>query len=516
MGSPPGNIRLREYAGASAIILVATALCLLLRARLATIDVALLLLVGVVLAAARYPRGPVLLAIALAIALFDFLFVPPYNTFSVLDPGYFLTFGVMLLVALTLTRLTARIREQGEAAAEREQHTAALYAMDRELASAADTPGLLRIAERHLAHAVPGEVRILLQDDIQGRDGRAAWPTGGMFDSAAARVAASWAYELREPAGWSMPRGGEADALFAPLKRHDGLLGMVAIRPQNPERRLSEAERDTVLGLVDLTGVGLERRLLAEQSEHARSEVEAEKLRTALLSSLSHDLRTPLASIEGAASSLLESPGTLGGENERELLESILEESRRMTRLVTNLLDMVRVETGTLAVRKSWQPLEEALGVALLRLEDRLRGHPVTTKLPSDLPLVPIDELLVEQVFLNLLENAARYTPPSTPIEISARPENGCLLVEVADRGPGVPAGEERAVFERFYRAGGTASTGAGAGAGLGLTICRGIVRAHGGEIWLEPRPGGGASFRFTLPLAGPPLDTVPAEAEES
>ena len=513
MGSTAGNTRMREYAGATAIVLVATALCLALRSRLAPIDIALLLLVGVVIVSARYPRGPALLATALSVAVFDFLFVPPYYRFSVHDTAYYLSFAVMLLVALTMSRLTSRIREQADVAQEREQRTAALYAMDRELAAATDTPGLLEVATRHLARAVPGEVRILLQAEIQGRDGRPAWPTGGMFDSAAARVAASWAYELKEPAGWSMPRGGEADALFAPLKSPHGLLGMVAIRPQDPDAALSDTERDTLLGLVELAGTGLERRLLADQNERARTEVEAEKLRTALLSSLSHDLRTPLASIEGAASSLLESPGKLGGENERELLESILDESRRMTRLVTNLLDMVRVETGTLAVRKSWQPLEEALGVALLRLEDRLRGHPVTARLPSDLPLVPIDELLVEQVFLNLLENAARYTQPSTPIEISARPENGCVLVEVADRGPGVPPGTEQAVFERFYRAGGTASTDAGAGAGLGLTICRGIVRAHGGEIWMEPRPGGGASVRFTLPLSGPPPGAVPTES---
>ena len=512
MRSTAGSTSLREYAGATAGVLVATALCLLLRSRLATVDVAMLLLVGVVVAAARYRLGPALLATALSIAVFDFLFVPPYNTFNVVEPRYFLTFGVMLVVALTLTRLTARIREQAEAAAEREQRTAALYAMDRELADAGALSGLLKTAEQHLALVVPGEVRILLAEEIRGRDGRPAWPTGGMFESAAARVAASWAWELEEPAGWGMPRGGEADALFAPLKRPGGLLGMVAIRPQDPDRTLSENARDTLLALVDLAAVGLERRTLAERGERARSEVEAEQLRTALLSSLSHDLRTPLASIEGAASSLLESPSKLGGENERELLESILEESRRMTRLVTNLLDMVRVETGTLAVHKSWQPLEEALGVALLRLEDRLHAHPVSARLPSDLPLVPIDELLVEQVFINLLENAARYTDPGTPIEISARPENSSVVVEVADRGPGVPPGEEEAVFERFYQANGTASTDAGAGSGLGLTICRGIIRAHGGKMWLEQRQGGGASVRFTLPLSGPPLDEVPAE----
>jgi two-component system sensor histidine kinase KdpD len=313
-----------------------------------------------------------------------------------------------------------------------------------------------------------------------------------------------------------MPRGGEAEALLAPLRGSSGPLGLAVLRPADPEGKLDDAQRETVVALVDLAAGALERRLLAERSERAKSEVEAERLRTALLSSLSHDLRTPLASIEGAASSLLDGAAVLPDEVRGELLESILEESRRMTRLVTNLLDMIRVETGTLAVRKSWQPLEEVLGVALLRLEERLRGHPVTTRLPSDLPLVPIDELLLEQVFLNLLENAARYTPPGTPIEISALPENGYVVVEVADRGPGVPPGQEEAVFGRFYRATAPASADAGAGSGLGLTICRGIVTAHGGKIWLEGRPGGGARVRFTLPLAGLPAESAASEAAEA
>jgi len=510
-----GTSRGREYAGAAGIVVVATALCLALRSRLATIDVAMLLLVGVVAAAARYQRGPALLASALSIAAFDFLFVPPYYTFNVHDTAYYLTFGVMLVVALTMSGLTARIRDQAEASEDRERRTAALYAMDRDLVGARDTRGLVATAVEHLGRAASGTATILLQEELRGPDGRPKWPEGGVFDSMEVRLAATWAYDRGEPAGWSMPRGGEAEALLAPLRTSSGRLGMVVIRPEDPERGLSDAQRDTVLALVELAAGALERRLLAESGERARAEVEAERLRTALLSSLSHDLRTPLASIEGAASSLLEEPGGLPLEIRRELLESILDESRRMTRLVTNLLDMIRVETGTLSVRKSWQPLEEALGVALLRLEERLRGHPVSTRLPSDLPLVPIDELLVEQVFLNLLENAARYTAPGTPIEVSAIPENGFVVVEVADRGPGIPAGEEEAVFGRFYRARGAQAADAGAGAGLGLTICRGIVTAHGGTIWMEGRPGGGARVRFTLPLVGPPVDAVPAEPEE-
>jgi two-component system sensor histidine kinase KdpD len=230
------------------------------------------------------------------------------------------------------------------------------------------------------------------------------------------------------------------------------------------------------------------------------------------LSSLSHDLRTPLGTIEGAASSLLHSADTLPDDTRQDLAETIVEESHRMGRLVANLLDMVRVETGNLAVQKEWQPLEEALGVALLRLEDRLRRHPVETRLPDDLPLVPIDGLLVEQLFINLLENAAKYTAPGTAITVSAWMDDSAVVVEVADCGPGVPPGAEEAVFRKFYRASSAEQSG---GAGLGLTICRGIVVAHGGRMWLEPRPVG-AAFRFTLPLDGPPMASLPVEPVES
>lgn len=183
-----------------------------------------------------------------------------------------------------------------------------------------------------------------------------------------------------------------------------------------------------------------------------------------------------------------------------------------MTRLVTNLLDMVRVETGTLAVQKSWLPLEEVIGVARLRLDERLERHPVEVRLPPELPLVPVDEVLMEQVVVNLLENAARHTPPGTPVTISSWSEDEHVVVEVADRGPGVAAGEEESVFGKFYRAApasgaegaGGSSQGAPAGAGLGLAICRGVVTAHGGRMWMEHRPGGGAAFRFTIPLDSP------------
>jgi two-component system sensor histidine kinase KdpD len=183
-----------------------------------------------------------------------------------------------------------------------------------------------------------------------------------------------------------------------------------------------------------------------------------------------------------------------------------------MTRLVSNLLNMIRVETGALAVQRSWQPLEEVLGVALLRVEERLKDRQVAVDLPPDLPLVPIDEILVEQVFINLLENAAKYTPTGTPIAVTASQAGPEVRVEVADRGPGVPPGAEEAVFRKFYRAAGAPGAVPLGGAGLGLTISRGIITAHGGRMWVEPRPGGGAAFRFTVPLSGPQIPAIPAE----
>jgi two-component system sensor histidine kinase KdpD len=271
------------------------------------------------------------------------------------------------------------------------------------------------------------------------------------------------------------------------------------------------AERRLLEALAAQAGAALERLALAEQSRRTAVEVEAERLRTALLSSLSHDMRTPLAAVEGAATTLLQDASALDDATRRELAATIVQESQRMSRLVANLLDMIRVETGALGVQKEWQLLSDVAGVALIRMDEQLRDHPVRTDFPASLPLVPVDEVLLEQVFVNLLENAARYTSPGTPIELGAE-ERGPqeVIAYVADRGPGIPAGEEERIFEKFHRAGSTV----GSGVGLGLTICRGIVTAHGGRMWAENRIGGGAVFRFTIPITGTP-PTIAIEAAE-
>jgi two-component system sensor histidine kinase KdpD len=248
------------------------------------------------------------------------------------------------------------------------------------------------------------------------------------------------------------------------------------------------------------TGMALERAFLVEEAQMALLKAETETLRNTLLSSVSHDLRTPLAAITGAATTLLQHDITLDQPSRQELVQTIFEEADHLNRIIRNVLDMIRLESGAMTLKKEWQSLEEIVGVVLNRLAEKLKDHPLETRLSPDLPLVPFDPLLLEQVLINLLENAVRYTPSGSPLELSARVKGGNLEVELADRGPGIGPGEEERIFEKFVRGNTT-----GGGIGLGLTICRAIITAHGGRIWAENREGGGAVFRFTLPIEGPP-----------
>jgi two-component system, OmpR family, sensor histidine kinase KdpD len=274
-----------------------------------------------------------------------------------------------------------------------------------------------------------------------------------------------------------------------------------------PYYTLAVADLRHIVTFVVMLTVALVITSLQKRALAAQREAEAEQLRNALLSSVSHDLRTPLAVVTGAASTLLEAD--IGEDDRKELTGSILSEADRLNRLVQNLLDMTRVESGKLEVKKQWLPLEEVVGSALVRAERLIGARDVTTKLPNEMTLVPLDSVLIEQVLLNLIDNAVKHTPPGAPIHIEARVREGAspnVEIEVADRGPGLSEEEAPKVFDKFHR--GAAKH---AGVGLGLTICRGIVMAHGGEIWATRREGGGASFHFTLPVEGEP----PTIAEE-
>jgi two-component system sensor histidine kinase KdpD len=264
--------------------------------------------------------------------------------------------------------------------------------------------------------------------------------------------------------------------------------------------------------LVNQVALAIERTRLSEEAERAHVRVETERMRNAILSSVSHDLRTPLATITGAASSLVEEQHELDPTARRELSRSIYREADRLDRLLKNLLDVMRIEAGAVQLSKEWHPVDEVVGAGLARLEGRLGDHTINAAFPPDLPLVFVDGVLLEQVVINLVENAVKYAPPGSTIDLSASTSNREVVIEVADRGPGIPPGEEALIFDKFYRA----KPAREGGVGLGLTICRGIIEAHGGRIWAENRRGGGAVFRFTIPLLErqPSVESEQAEAK--
>ena len=279
---------------------------------------------------------------------------------------------------------------------------------------------------------------------------------------------------------------------------------MLALLPLNPARLALPEQQRLLETFTSQIALALERVRLAAEAQSAQIQMETEQLRNALLSAISHDLRTPLAAIVGASSSLMQDDDKLDSHARHELSQAIYDGAIRMSGLANNLLDMARLEAGAVVLNRQWQPLEEVVGGALAGLATRMVNHPVTVKLPHDLPLVEIDSLLIERVFANLLENAVKYTPPGTHIEISAATSQNELVATVSDQGHGIPAGEEKRIFEKFHR---ISSEGSQGGAGLGLSICRSIVEAHGGRIWADNLPSGGAAFHFALPLSeSPPM----------
>jgi two-component system sensor histidine kinase KdpD len=465
-------------------------------------------LLGVVAVAARNGRGPTILASVLSVATFDFFFVPPYFSFVVSDTQYLVTFAVMLVVALVISGLTVRIRAQADAARHRERRTAALYAMSRELASTRGVDDLLAIAIRHIVDVFPAEVSVLLPD-ATGRVAARFVPAATLATDTTEQAVAQWVFEHRELAGRGTATLPGAAALHVPLLGSRGAVGVLGVKPADAHAFDSPEQLHLLETFANQTALAIERGALAEEAQASQVRMETERLRNSLLSSVSHDLRTPLATITGAATTILESGARLDQRTQQELLESVRDEADRLNRLVQNLLEMTRLESGALQLHKDWHPVEEVVGAALGRLSKSLGTRRVTVNIPPDLPLVKIDDVLIEQVFVNLLDNAVKYTPPDSPIRIIVTATDQSVTAEVADHGPGLPKGQEARVFEKFHRA----APDGKRGAGLGLAICRGIILAHGGRIWAHNLPEGGVAFLFTLPLTDAPPVSVPADA---
>jgi two-component system sensor histidine kinase KdpD len=311
---------------------------------------------------------------------------------------------------------------------------------------------------------------------------------------------ARWAFDHGQPAGHGTHTLSGSPVRFLPLVGTT-VGGVLGVGLGHREEALTPAQVQLLDTFTAQTAVALERARLAEQAAAARVAAETEQTRSALLSAVSHDLRTPLASIAGSAEALLESPGPLSEIDRRNLLETVRDEARRLARLVSDLLDLTRIESGALRAKREWVPLEEVIGASLDSLEREYDLRRVKVSLPDDLLWVQADPILLQDVLLNLIENALKYSPGSAEVEVTAHPagDDG-TVIEVADRGAGIPPDEQERIFERFYRA----EDGKRArGTGLGLTVARAIVEAHGGELWVEAREGGGSVFKVGLPQEG-------------
>ena len=500
------------YVEAVAVCLIATALSWGLFGRFEATNLVMLYLLGVLVVAYRLGRGPAIVASVLSVALFDFLFVPPYYSFAVSDTQYLFTFGVMLIVGLLISSLTTSIRLQARVAQHRQIRTEALYTMTRELSRAGSLDEVTTIAVRHVSTVFQAQAVVLLPT----ASGAIAHPKApgiyGSFHGADLGVA-RWVHANRVAAGLGTHTLPGADALYLPLAAAHQLVGVLAVLPSRQDRLMIPEQRHLVETFAGQIAAAIERVQLASERVNLARRAETESLRNSLLNAISHDLRTPLAVLVGASSSLAESADTLSEGARHELAATIHDEAQRMSVLVSNLLDMARLESGNAQIKRQWSSLEELIGSVLTRLGDPLSGHPVNVALPDDLPLINVDPVLIEQVLANLLENAAKYTPAGTSIDVSADATDNRVAVEIADRGPGIPAGEEARLFDKFYR---LKSESAQSGVGLGLAICKAIIVAHGGTIIAMNRPGGGALFRFELPAAEPPTVESETESESS
>lgn len=526
-----GAQRVRNAWGYGYALLASLLTALLATPLLPHIDLAnivMLFLLTVVLVAVLLGRGPAVLAAFVGVAAFDFFFVPPRFSFAISDFQYLLTFGVMLAVGLITGQLTAGARYQARIAARREERARALYEFARALSAVLQTEQIFEITRSTIQRTFHARATLLLPDDA----GHLSLPSEAQEAGGIDLGIAQWAFDRAQPAGIGTDTLPGSQFLYLPLIAPMRTRGILALQPASRRWLLVPEQRQQLDTFTALAAIALERVHYVEIAQDALIRMESERLRNSLLAALSHDLRTPLTALVGLSESLAMSMPSLSAP-QLELAEALKNETLRMSALVTNLLDMARIQSGEVKLNLQWQSIEELVGSALQLCRALLVQHRIRTRIASDLPLVRVDGVLMERVLCNLLENAAKYTPSGATIMISALARNGFMEVAVSDNGPGLAAGREEAIFEKFTRGERESAT---PGVGLGLAICRAIVEAHGGSIRAKSGvatgiaavsitesatdsghcQGSGASFIFTLPLGTPPAMPEFTEAKEA
>ena len=489
--------RIGPYLGSTALVAAAVAIGVALQHYISPNSISLAFLTAVLASAAWFGLFPSLYACFASVLAYNFFFLPPLYTFVIADPDNVVALFFFLAAALIASNLGARMRSQTLAARSRVRLTDSLYQFSRKLAGTADLDDLLWATAYQVAALLDVRVVLLLPQDGTVAV-RAGYPPEDSLDEADL-AAAKWSWQHDRAAGRGSDSLPGAKRLFMPLRTGRGPVAVIGLDADRTGALLTPEQRRLLDALGDQAAVAIERVNLAEDLDRSRLLAETERLRGALLTSISHDLRTPLASILGAASSLDSYGGLLDEAGRRELLGTIRDEAERLGRFVANLLDMTRLESGAVAPRREAADLGELAGSALARAAKVLEGHRAVLEVEAGLPQVALDVVLFEQVLFNLLDNAGKYAPEGTEIRLRAWRDGGAVCVQVADQGPGIPADGLEKVFDKFTRLHG--SDRQRPGTGLGLAICRGFVEAMGGTIRAANRPQGGAAFTISLPL---------------
>ncbi len=496
------------YPGSTVMVAVALMVGLTLERVVAVPNISLVFLPAVLGSATLYGLMPSLYASLLAVAAYNFFFIPPIYSFTIADPANGVALVFFGLVAALTSHLAAVSRRRLAAARGHARHLGELYAFSRKLAGNGHLDDLLW-ATAHQFAVMLGLRAVILMPEGLGLAVRCGYPPEDRLGEAELG-AARWVWDHNCPAGRGAGTLPGVRWLFLPARTERGPVAVIGLSGDRSGPLLDPEQRRLVDALADQAAIAIERVVLAADIDRALILAETDKLRSALLSSLSHDLRTPLASILGAASSLQRYADCYGADERRQLAATIQSEAERLNRFVNNLFDMTRIESGALRPKRDVVDLADVVGSACARLVRVLADHHIRTDIPADLPMIIGDGLLIEQVVVNLLDNAAKYAPPASPITVRGRRGPDGIVLTVADRGPGVPEDRREAIFDKFYRI--QAEDRQRPGTGLGLAICRGFVEAMGGAIVAANRDdGGGAVFAVTLP-AGP---EVPEEREE-
>jgi two-component system sensor histidine kinase KdpD len=460
-------------------------------------NIVMLFLLTVLVVAVTLGRGAAVLGSVLSVLLFDIFFVPPRFSLAVENIQYLVTFAVMLATGLITGQLAAGLKLRAREATLREQRTQALYGAARQLAGAMTQDQVIDITRTFAREQLNAEGLILLPDEHDHPTVATSTATC-RIDPLLAKIAEDSGKTIRNH---ELSNSGYA-ALYLPLKASMRTRGLLAIAFPADVLLLPDEHVELLEALASLIAIAFERLHYVDVAQSTQFKMVSERLRSSILSALSHDLRTPLTALVGLADSLFLIKPPLPG-TALETAQSMHEQAARLANLVSNLLDMARLNAGEINLRREWQPLEEVIGASIKLIESALTSHPVKVSLPAGLPLLEFDAVLLERVFCNLLENAAKYAPPNTGLDIVARPAGDFVEVEVCDHGPGFPASDNDHLFDMFVRG---ETTGSKPGTGLGLAICRTIVEAHGGTIRAMNRPDGGACIRFTLPRGTPPI----------